>query len=45
MSDTVPPSGQRGGEVDCTAPPATAGLGTPLRPDTGWLRAEPAGSG
>jgi hypothetical protein len=45
MSDTVPPRGQRDGEVDCTAPLATAGLGTPLRPGTAWLRAEPAGSG
>jgi len=39
MSDTVPPKGQRDGEVGCTAPMATAGLGTPSRPGTTWLRA------
>ena len=45
MSDTVPPKRQRDGEVDCTAPLATAGLGRPLRPGTAWLRAESAVSG
>jgi hypothetical protein len=40
MSDTVAPKGQRDGEVDCTAPMATAGLGRPSRPGTTWLRAE-----
>jgi hypothetical protein len=52
MSDSVPPTGQRdgevdctaplatAGEVDCTAPLATAGLGRPSRPGTTWLRAE-----
>jgi hypothetical protein len=40
MSDTVPPKRQRDGEVDCTAPMATAGLGSPSRPGTTWLRAE-----
>jgi hypothetical protein len=40
MSDTVPPKGQRDGEVDCTAPMATAGLGRPSRPGTTWLGAE-----
>jgi hypothetical protein len=39
MSDTVPPKGQRDGEVDCTAPLATAELGRPSRPGTTWLRA------
>ena len=29
---TAPPKGQRDGEVDCTAPMATAGLGRPSRP-------------
>ena len=32
--------GQRDSEVDCRAPMATAGLGTPSRPGTTWLRAE-----
>jgi hypothetical protein len=40
MSDTVPPKGQRDGEVDCTAPLATAELGRPARPGTTCLRAE-----
>jgi hypothetical protein len=40
MSDTVLPKGQRDGEVDCTAPLATVGLGRPSRPGTAWLRAE-----
>ena len=40
MSDSVPPRGQRDGEVDCTAPMATAGSGRPSRPGTTWLRAE-----
>jgi hypothetical protein len=40
MSDAVPPKGQRGGEVDCTAPTATAGLGRPSRPGMTCLRAE-----
>jgi hypothetical protein len=39
MSDSVAPTGQRDGEVDCTAPMATAGLGRPSRPGTTWLRA------
>ena len=39
MSDSVPPSGQRDGEVDCTAPMATAGSDGPSRPGTIWLRA------
>jgi hypothetical protein len=45
MSDTVPPRGRLDGEVDCTAPTATAGLGRPSRPGTTWLRAELAVSG
>ena len=45
MSDTVPPKRQRDGEVDCTAPLATAGLARPLRPGTTWLRAALAVSG
>ena len=40
MSDTVPPKGQRDGEVDCTAPLATAGLGKSSRYATTWLPAE-----
>ena len=40
MSDTVPPNGQRDGEVDCTTPLATAGLGRPSGPATTWLRGE-----
>jgi hypothetical protein len=40
MSDTVSPKRKRDGEVDCTAPMATAGLGRPSRPGTIWLRAE-----
>jgi hypothetical protein len=40
MSDSVAPRGQRDGEVDCTAPMATAGLARPSRPGTTWLRAE-----
>jgi hypothetical protein len=40
MSDTAPPKGQSDGEVDCTAPLATAGWGRPSRPDATWLRAE-----
>jgi hypothetical protein len=40
MSDSVPPKGQRDGEVDCTAPLATAGLGRPSRFGTIWLGAE-----
>ena len=36
---TAPPKGQRDGEVDCTAPMATTGLGR-SRPGTTWLRAE-----
>ena len=40
MSDTVPPKGRRDGEVDCTAPLATAGLARPSRPGTTWLGAE-----
>jgi hypothetical protein len=40
MSDTVPPKGQRDGEVDCTAPLATAGSGRPSRRGTTWLGAE-----
>jgi hypothetical protein len=40
MSDTAPRKGQRDGEVDCTAPGATAGLGGPSRPGTTRLRAE-----
>jgi hypothetical protein len=40
MSDTVPPKGQRDGEVDCTAPMAIVVLGRPTRPGTVWLRAE-----
>jgi hypothetical protein len=40
MSDIVAPKGQRDGEVDCTAPLATAGLGRLSRPGTTWLRAE-----
>jgi hypothetical protein len=40
MSDTVPAKGQRDGEVDCTAPMVTAGLGRPSRPGTTWLPAE-----
>jgi hypothetical protein len=40
MSDSVPPKGQRDGEVDCTAPMATAGSGEASRPGTTWLRAE-----
>jgi hypothetical protein len=40
MSDTVSPKGQRDGEVDCTAPMATAGLGRPSRLGTTWLLAE-----
>ena len=45
MSDTAPPMGKRDGEVDCTAPMATAGLGRPSRPGTTWLRAELAAHG
>ena len=37
MSDSVPPRGQRDGEVGCTAPLATAGLGRPSRPGRIWL--------
>ena len=40
MSDSVPPRGQRDGEVDCTAPMATAGSDGPSRPGTAWLRVE-----
>jgi hypothetical protein len=40
MSETVPPMEQRDGEVDCTAPMATAGLDRPSRLGTTWLRAE-----
>jgi hypothetical protein len=40
MSDTVAPKGQRDGEVDCTAPMATAALGRPSTPGRAWLRAE-----
>jgi hypothetical protein len=40
MSDTVAPKRQRDGEVGCTAPMATAGLGRPSKPGTTWLRAE-----
>ena len=40
MSDTALPKGQRDGEVNCTAPLATAGLGRPSMPGTTWLRAE-----
>jgi hypothetical protein len=40
MSATVPPKGQRDGEVDCTALMATVALGRPSRPGTTWLRAE-----
>jgi hypothetical protein len=40
MSETVPPMEQRDGEVDCTAPVATAGLGRPSGPGTTWLGAE-----
>jgi hypothetical protein len=40
MSETVPPKGQRDGEVDCIAPMATAGSGRPPTPGTTWLRAE-----
>ena len=40
MSDSVPPTGERDGEGDCTAPMATAGLGRPSRPGTTWLGAE-----
>jgi hypothetical protein len=39
MSDIVPPTGQRDGEVDCTAPLATAGLGRPSGAGKTWLRA------
>jgi hypothetical protein len=39
MSDTVSPKRQRDGEVDCTAPLATAGLGRPSTLGTTWLRA------
>lgn len=45
MSDTVPPRGQRDGEVECTAPLATVGLGGLLRLGTAWLRAVSAVSG
>jgi hypothetical protein len=45
MSDAVPSKRQRDGEVDCTAPLATAGSGRPSRPGTTWLRAELAVSG
>ena len=45
MSGTVPPKGQRAGEVDCTAPMAIAGLGRPSRPGTTSLDAELAVSG
>ena len=38
MGDSVPPTGLRGGEVDCTAPVATAGSGGPSWPGTIWLR-------
>jgi hypothetical protein len=34
MSDTAPSRGQRDGEVDCTAPLATAELGRPSRAGT-----------
>jgi hypothetical protein len=40
MSDSAPPKGQRDGEVDCTAPVATAGLGRPSRPGTTNRRAD-----
>jgi hypothetical protein len=40
MSDTVPPKGQRDGEVDRIAPVATAGWGRSSRYATTWLRAE-----
>jgi hypothetical protein len=40
MSDTAPPKGQPDGEVDCTAPMATARLGRPSMLGTTWLRAE-----
>jgi hypothetical protein len=40
MSDTVPPRGQRDGEVDCIAPVATAGLGGPSRYGKTWLAGE-----
>jgi hypothetical protein len=40
MSDTVPPRGQRDGEVGCTGPMATVGLGRPSRPGTTWLAGE-----
>ena len=42
MSDSVPPRGRLDGEVDCTAPLATAGLGRPSGPGVTWLRAESA---
>ena len=45
MSDAVAPKGQRDGEVDCTAPMATAGSDGPSRPGRTWLRAELAVSG
>ena len=45
MSDSAPPKGQRDGEVDCTAPMATVGLGGPPRPGTAGLRVELAGPG
>jgi hypothetical protein len=40
MSDIVPPKRQRDGEVDCTAPVATAGLDRPSRLGTSSLPAE-----
>ena len=40
VADMADREGQRDGEVDCTAPLATAGLGRPQRPGTTWLRAE-----
>ena len=40
MSDGVPLKGRLDGEVDCTAPMATAGSGRPSRRGTTWLLAE-----
>jgi hypothetical protein len=40
MSDTARLKGRRDGEVDCTAPLATAGLGGRSRYATTWLPAE-----
>ena len=45
MSDSVAPRGRRDGEVDCTAPVATAGSGGPSWPGTIWLRVGLAVSG